>query len=69
MDTSAWMMAEQAGVDAYVCGYSETLPILRPFQPPAQSDLIAFRPVIGQTGNFEFFRLYWVNRWIVYVPR
>jgi hypothetical protein len=68
-DTSTWMMADQRAVDAYVCGRSEEEPKLIPFKLPCQEDIVSYRPVIGMTGNFECFSLYFVNRWTVYIPR
>ena len=68
-DKSGWMMARQKDVDAYVCGRTEALPTLIPYQEPPQKDYIRFRPVFGPTDDFEFFSLYWENTWIVYIPR
>ena len=68
-DSSGWMMADQRAVDAYVCGRSDQPPQLIPFELPAQADIVSYRPVMGPTGHFEFFSLYFENRWIVYVPR
>ena len=68
-DTATWKMAEQADIDAFVCGRTNTKPTLVPFRSPSQDEVIQYRPIIGQSGDFEFFSLYWVNKWIVYIPR
>lgn len=68
-DTTTWMMAEQQLVDAFVCGRSDEKPVLIPFEPPPQKEVIEYKPIIGLTGSFEYFSLYWVNKWIVYIPR
>lgn len=69
VDSSTWKMARQYEVDAYVCGETDRLPTLVQFCVPKQNDVVTFQPVIGPTGNFEYFSLYWMNAWIVYVPR
>lgn len=69
LGTTTWKMAEQKQVDDFVCGVTNERPTLASFEPPPQKEVIVYKPVIGPTGNFEYFSLHWVNKWIVYVPR
>ncbi len=64
-------MAEFSQVDAYVCGWSETLPELKPFQVPDDEDVVSIRGALCYCGcgKFERWHTYWENKWIIYVPR
>jgi|GEM_PF-5965594 len=64
-------MALFSEVNDYVCGKSEKIPDLKAFKDPKTEDMIRLAPslCLCGCGSFEGWHRFWVNRWIVYVPR
>jgi hypothetical protein len=64
-------MARYNDVDEYVCGISDQIPQLYDFVPPKSEDMVVYAAEYCQCGcgDFERWHLYWLNRWVVYIPR